>query len=267
MNRRDRGRQRLGRSVVGGVRVALFGVLAWAGCAGPLERERAAIEGDLRALQKGRVIPGRSWSDRGVSVLEFSFIGESPRPFGVIGAAVLTKDGRRVYLDRVTLRGQLDPSRIPSELTVRAPVLGPLEGRDRRVARGTAAEARNLAVANEVWAALDRHRATEAMAYSSADYRYEDYCAPLALDRAETEKLVATFVAAIPDFAIVQKPVQFAAGEDVVTEMVERGTFRGRAVTLHALDVKRFRAGKVVKEWQYSDYAEVLKQLFGVTVE
>jgi hypothetical protein len=105
------------------------------------------------------------------------------------------------------------------------------------------------------------------MAASTTDYRYEDFSAPRALDRVETERLVANFVGAIPDFVIAEKPVQFAAGDDVVTEMVEHGTFRGRAITLHGLDVKRFRDGKVVKEWQYSNYAEVLEQLFGVVVE
>jgi predicted SnoaL-like aldol condensation-catalyzing enzyme len=105
------------------------------------------------------------------------------------------------------------------------------------------------------------------MAPATADYRYDDYSAPRPLDRAATEKLVADFVAAIPDFVIVDKPVQFAAGDDVVTEMVEHGTFRGRAITLHGLDVKRFRDGKIVQEWQYANYAEVLQQLFGIVVE
>jgi predicted SnoaL-like aldol condensation-catalyzing enzyme len=241
--------------------------LLFAGCAGPLAHERAAIEEDLRPLGKGRVVSGRIWSSRGATVVEFAFVGEVPRPFGVIGAAVFDGHGRRIYLDRVTLRGQLDPSRIPKDLEVRGAVSAPLEGREHLVARGTPGETRNLAVANAVWAALDRHQPAEAMAPSVPEYRYEDYCAPKSQGRAETEQLVANFLGLIPDFVIAQKPVQFAAGDDVVTEMVEHGTFRARAITLHALDVKRFRDGKIVKEWQYSNYAEVLQQLFGVVVE
>ena len=203
-----------------------------------------------------------------MSVIEFAFVGDAPRAFGVIGAAVLDgQGGRRIYLDRVTLRGQLDPSSIPKDLKVRAPIAAPLEGTEHLVARGTPDERRNLSVANAVWAALDRHQPADVMAPSTADYRYEDYCAPRALDRTETQKLVADFLAAIPDFVIAAKPVQFAAGDDVVTEMVEHGSFRGRPITLHGLDVKRFRDGKIVKEWQYSNYAEVLKELFGVVVE
>jgi predicted SnoaL-like aldol condensation-catalyzing enzyme len=240
--------------------LSLLLLLALAGCAGPLR----GVEDDLRPLAKGRVMPGRVWSGGGVSVIELAFVGDA---FGVIGAAVLDGGHRRIYLDRVTLRGQLDPSRIPKDLTVRAPIRAPLEGRAHLVARGTPDERRNLAVANAVWAALDRHDAAAAMAPATDEYRYEDYAAPRALDRAATQKLVADFVAAIPDFVIVEKPVQFAAGDDVVTEMVEHGTFRGRAITLHGLDVKRFHDGKIVKEWQYSNYAEVLQQLFGIVVD
>jgi hypothetical protein len=218
----------------------------------------------LRPLANGRVVEGRSWHGKGFSVAEFAFVGDR---FGVIGAAVVDGRGRRIYLDRVTLRGQIDRSRIPKDLTVRAPVTAPIEGHERLVARGTLQEARNLEIANAVWAALDRHDAAAAMAPAADDYRYDDYSAPEALDRAGTQKLVADFVAAIPDFVIAEKPVQFAAGDDVITEMVEHGTFRGHAVVLHGLDVKRFRDGKIVKEWQYANYAEVLQQLFGVVVE
>jgi hypothetical protein len=246
--------------------LGLLWLLAITGCAGQLARGRAAIEDDLRPLGGGHVVCGRVWSGHGVSVIEFAFVGDAPRAFGVIGAAVFDGRGRRVYLDSVTLRGQLDPSAIPKDLKVRVPIRAPIEGSEHLVARGTPEERRNLTVANAVWAALDRHQPAEVMAASTVDYRYEDYSAPGPLDRAETEKLVADFVAAIPDFVIAEKPVQFAAGNDVVTEMVEHGTFRGRAITLHGLDVKRLRDGKIVKEWQYSNYAEVLKQLFGIVV-
>jgi hypothetical protein len=74
---------------------------------------------------------------------------------------------------------------------------------------------------------------------------------------------VERFLAAVPDLAITAKPVQFAAGSDVVTEMVEQATFDGKPVTLHALDVKRFENGKVVLEWQYANYVEVLTQIHG----
>lgn len=210
------------------------------------------------------MVEGRSWRGNGVRVVEFAFVGNR---FGVIGAAVVDRHGRRIYLDRVTLRGQSDPSRVPKDLKVREPVRAPLEGRERLISRGTPVEARNLEIANAVWAALDRHDATAVMAPAGDDYRYDDYSAPQALGRAETQKLVADFVAAIPDFVIAEKPVQFAAGDDVITEMVEHGTFRGHAVVLHGLDVKRFRDGKIVKEWQYANYAEVLQQLFGIVVE
>jgi hypothetical protein len=67
----------------------------------------------------------------------------------------------------------------------------------------------------------------------------------------------------VPDFAIASLPVHFAAGTDVVSEMVERGTLDGRQVTLHGLDIRRYRGGQVIAEWQYTNAAEVLRHLRG----
>lgn len=249
-----------------------------AGCSAHRDYTRHPRESELQALLdcnggrpsevRVRGTFGRVWTSGSTSIIEVLFDKSALKTIGVLGAVVVEFDGDRVvaqrlYVDRVSVLGQLDPSSIPNDLEIRVPFSIPPEGRGRVVSQGSAMEMRNLGVANAIWAALDRHQAAEAMADAAGDYRYEDYAAPKALDRAETQRMVAGFLQMIPDFSISAKPVQFAAGDDVITEMTEKGTFDGRAVTLHGLDIKRFRDGKVVKEWQYSDYAEVLEQLFG----
>jgi hypothetical protein len=81
------------------------------------------------------------------------------------------------------------------------------------------------------------------------------------LDKAETEKMVARFLGATANFRIVEKPVQFCAGDYAITELVEHMELEGKAITLHGLDVKRFEGDRVVNEWQYANYVELLGQM------
>jgi hypothetical protein len=103
------------------------------------------------------------------------------------------------------------------------------------------------------------------MASAAPDYVYVDFAAPGQLGKAATETLITSFLGAVDEFKIVGMPVQIAAGDDVVTELLEHMTWKGKPVVLHAVDIKRFAGGQVVAEWQYSNYVEVLAQIFGVT--
>jgi hypothetical protein len=124
--------------------------------------------------------------------------------------------------------------------------------------------AHNLETTDAIWSALDAHDAVAVMAPAAADYVYEDFAAPAPLDKPRTQAMVASFLSAVANFTIAAKPVHFAAGADVITEMVEHLTIDGRPITLHALDIKRFAAGHVVREWQYANGAETMTQLFAL---
>lgn len=247
-------------------------------------RGRAAIEQAVAELfdryRDTKLTIGRVWVGQEASIIEFVFSGTRlagemlgtqvpERPVGLVGASVLVFDdhGRvrtlRVYLDVATLVGQVEPTLLPSGMKIRPVVTAVPAGTDVFTSKGTPGETKNLAVTNRIWAALEAHEVADAMALASDDYVYEDYSGPAPLKKADTQQMVARFLAAVPDFAITEKPVQFAAGDDVVTEMVEQATFDGKPVTLHALDVKRFESGKVVLEWQYANYVEALTQLHG----
>lgn len=247
-------------------------------------RGRAAIEQEVAEIfdryRDARLTIGRVWASQEASVIEFVFSGTRSagemmgasvpeRPVGLIGASVVVfdDDGRvraqRVYLDVVTLVGQVEPKLLPDFMKIRPVATAVPAGTDVLASKGTPDEAKNLAVTNQIWAAMDAHEPADVMAPASDDYVYEDFSAPGPLTKADTQQLVATFLAAVPDFAITAKPVQIAAGDDVVTEMVEQATFDGKPVTLHSLDVKRFEHGKVVLEWQYANGVEALTQFHG----
>lgn len=248
------------------------------------EPGRAAIEQGLAGLfdryRDATLTIGRIWVGPEASVIEFVFRGTrsagalmgasvSERPVGLVGASVVVFDddglvrAQRVYLDVVTIIGQVEPRLLPDGMKIRPVATSVPAGTGVLTSKATPDEAKNLAVTNQIWAALDAHAPADVMAPASDDYILEDYSAPGPLTKPATQQMVARFLAAVPDFAITAKPVQFAAGNDVVTEMVEQATFDGEPVTLHALDVKRFEGGKVVMEWQYANYVEALTQLHG----
>ena len=109
-----------------------------------------------------------------------------------------------------------------------------------------------------------RHDADLVLASSAADYIYDDFSGPAPLDLEGTRALLRNFLSLVLDFRISSEPTRFAAGDNVITESVEQMTFRDRAVTLHGLDVKHFTDGKVDREWQYANGAEVLTELLGL---
>jgi hypothetical protein len=248
-------------------------------------RGRPAIEGALRRVfdryAETRLTVGRVWVSPAASVVEFVIGGTRPagklmgvaapaRRLGLVGAAVVVfqDDGlvrtQRLYLDVVTGMGQIAPRLLPPGTRFRPIATAAPDGQAVVASTGTAVEARNLAVTDAIWAAVDAHRMDAAMAPCADDYVYEDYAGPAALNKDETQRMVTRFLEAVPDFRISERPVRFAAGDDVISENVESATFQGKPIVLHALGVKRFREGKVVKEWQYANQVEVLTQAFGM---
>ena len=133
---------------------------------------------------------GRVWVSKTVSVIEFGFSGVRSagdvagkripeRPFGLVGACAVTFDAaglmrsHRVYVDLATYIGQTDPERLLAGTKVRA-ATSPA-GSAVLESKGTPTEARNLEVANSMWAALEAHSVENATAPMADDYVYDDY--------------------------------------------------------------------------------------------
>jgi hypothetical protein len=106
---------------------------------GEAVRGRAAIRSALAALfvryRDARLGIGRMWIGPTATVVELVVTAaRAGHPVGLIGAAVVGFDragvatSARVYLDVVTVIGQVDPSRLPEGAVVRAPISGPPAG-------------------------------------------------------------------------------------------------------------------------------------------
>jgi hypothetical protein len=246
--------------------------------AGPAVHGRAAIASALAALSARfaglHVASGRRWSRGATHVIELVLTARHrDHPVGIAAAAVVSLDREglisvaRVYVDVPTLVGQTAPERLPDGAQTRAPITGALAGTAAVTATGSPIEAANLATTEAIWARLDAHDPAGVLASSAPGYIYDDYSGPAPLDLAATRKLLDGFLGLVRDFTIVEKPTYFAAGPYVITESVEHMTFHGKPVTLHGLDIKEFVGGRVAREWQYANGAEVLSALLGIAVE
>lgn len=261
------------RDITGGA--ALFATDAEVSLvAGAAVHGRAAIASALDALSTRfvglRVAIGRRWIRGNTHVIELAV---TARSVGVAAAAIVSfdREGRisvaRIYVDVPTLVGQIAPERLPEGARTRAPITGLVTGSTIVTATGSSTEAANLATTAEIWARLDAHDPAGVLASAAPGYVYDDYSGPAALDVAGTRKLLDGFLGLVQDFTIVEKPTYFAAGDFVITESVEHMSFRGKQITLHGLDIKEFAGGRVAREWQYANGAEVLTALLGLTVE
>jgi predicted ester cyclase len=254
-------------------------------------RGRAAIEKEFTdtfgRYKDGALHVGRTWTGKTASVVEFVFTGTrsagemlgakvSEKPVGFAGAMVVQFDDAglaktdREYLDIATNVGQVEPKLLPKGVKVRPVTTALPAGSDAFESKGTPDEAKNLDLANKIFTGIDSHKADDAMGPMSSDYVYEDNTLTGPLKKAEAQQMLGAFFTALPDMKVTSKPVQFAAGDYVVTEAVFDGTFKGamppfkptnKPVTTHLLDVLQFKDGKVVKEWAYSNNAEFFTQI------
>ena len=204
--------------------------------------ETSSAESELKLpMQRGRV-----WVAPGGSPIVFELVSDG-RPIGVV--AELDPGGNvtamRVYAD--TTHAHLQSAT-------------PFEGHATSTGHGTPAELALVAKANESWAGMNAHSAAQTLASAAPTYTLVDFSAPVVLDRSATENMVGGFLNVVGDFHVTSR-VQFAAGNDVVSENVEQMTLKGKPLELHALDIKRIENGVVVKEWQYANGAEIRRAL------
>jgi len=253
--------------------------------------DRAAVQKDFaetfERYKDASIHVGRIWTSKTASVVEFEFAGTrsagemfgtkvSEKPVGLVGAMVLTFDDAGLakteheYIDIATNVGQVEPKLLPEGVKVRPSTQALPAGSDVIESKGTPDEAKNVDVANKLFAALDTHKAEDVVGPMTDDYVYEDFTRAGPLKKAETQQTATAFFAALPDLKVTSKPVQFGAGSYVVTEAVLDGTFKGamspfkptnKPVTLHVLDVVELKDGKVTKEWSYANNAEFFAQI------
>jgi len=203
--------------------------------AGPTIHGRDAV---ARALGD-HVIVGRQWIDGDTRVVELVL--------GGVAAAVII---------RTDARGEATRVRLYADKTARAPITAPIAGTAVIEHRGTSIEQANLAAATKIWAALDAHDPDGVLTGALPTYVYDDRGGPAPLDTKGTRALLDRFLHLVDGFTIVEKPVFFAAGDDVITESVEHMTFHGKPITLHGLDIKHFTGGALASDTQYANSDE-----------
>jgi len=197
----------------------------------------------------------------------------SGRPIGVDGAVVFwfTDDGlikeQHIYSDAATVRAQTDPKAKAG--TFRAPAVLP-SSMDVVASSGSPDEDRLLAFGKAYYATLDGHNVKDIMAPVTDDSVMVDFTMPDEIKGTKAFKaMVGTYLKALPD---LHQPLanQWAIGDTLITEGTTEGTLKGalgpirptgKPVSVHFLDVVRFKDGKFVRGATYSNGVELLMQV------
>jgi steroid delta-isomerase-like uncharacterized protein len=196
------------------------------------------------------------------------------RAMGVAGASVITFDDDglmredRRYVDLPTISSQLDAKAKAGTFRAAATLpTGPIEERE---SKGTADETKALDGARAFYTAFEGKKAPDLTALLDDKVTGDDFTSPATLTGAKAMTDAAgTYWKAFPDLAQT-KPVQFAAGDVVVTEGVLTGTHKGslgplkatnKPVSLRFVDFIQVKDGKVVSFATYADSAELLVEI------
>jgi steroid delta-isomerase-like uncharacterized protein/uncharacterized protein (TIGR02246 family) len=198
----------------------------------------------------------------------------SNRPMGVAGASVVTFDDDGLikedhrYLDLPTITSQLDPKAKPG--TFRAPVTLPTGATEEHASKDTPDEAKVLGQVKAMYAAFEGKKEADLMAFVTEDTVFDDLgAAAPAKGTKQIKDAASGYWKTVPDLAQT-KPVQFAAGDTVVTEGTLTGTQKGamgsvkasnKPVSLRFVDFVTMKDGKVAHMETYSDSAEMLVEI------
>jgi steroid delta-isomerase-like uncharacterized protein len=241
----------------------------------------AATKDNLTAYPDFKIAVTRTFVHGSTVVFEWVVTGKNDGPLmgqkatgrsiGIAGASVamvdddgLIKEEHR-YIDLPTIQSQLDAKAKAG--TFRAPVTLPTGAPEERASKGTPEEAKALEQAKALYAALDAKKEADVLALVTDDTTLDDFSMPATSKGTKGMKdYVNGFWKAFPD-AAQATPLQFAAGDYVVTEGTLTGTQKGalgpikasnKPVSLRFVDVFEMKDGKVVRGASYADSAEIL---------
>ncbi|MGH7295254.1 MAG: ester cyclase [Polyangiaceae bacterium] len=198
----------------------------------------------------------------------------SGRSMGVMGASVITFDDDGLmkadhrYVDLPTISSQLDAKAKAG--TFRAVATLPTGATEEHESNGTPDEAKALDVAKAFYTAFEGKKAPDLTALLAEKVTGDDYTSPATVTgpKAMTDA-AGGYWKSFPDLAQT-KPVQFAAGDVVVTEGVLTGTQKGalgpikatnKPVSLRFVDFAQVKDGKVASFATYADSAELLIEI------
>jgi hypothetical protein len=194
------------------------------------------------------------------------------RAIGVSGVCVGTFDDEGLireehrYFDAPTVDGQLDPKAKAG--TFRPPASAPSALLEVHVTKGTPDEAKTIEQGNAIVDAFEGKNENTYMATVLPDYVLDDFTTPGPQDSAALKKSMALENKTFPDWRLVRS---FVMGVDgyYVAEIALEATYQGKdmpkakgqPVKVHGVDIQRIQDGKLSREWEYANSAEMLVSL------
>jgi predicted ester cyclase len=195
---------------------------------------------------------------------------------GVVGAFVLQFDEHGLvrtaaqYMDGTTYAGQVAPKMLPDSVIVRPAVSGPPFGTSIFESKGTAQEVSNVEAEKALLAAATQHDVDGLVRRLAPSHLYDDYRTGGAMNNDSLRSTMATVFAAFPDWKVGAISMQCAAGNYVITQYEDSGTWRGQFLgrdpsnkTFRGSEllVHEFQNGVPVHAYSYGDSDGVLRQI------
>jgi steroid delta-isomerase-like uncharacterized protein len=203
------------------------------------------------------------------------FMGQKPtgRQMGVAGVSVATFDEEGLikqehrYCDLPTIQSQLDPTAKAG--TFRTPLVSPTAPMETHVSKGTPDETKTMEQGDAVISAFEGKNESKYMATVTDDYVLEDETTPGPQKAADLKAGMTSLNKAFPDWTD-QRSMMMAADGYFVAEVVLTGTQKGplgpmkatnKPINVHGVDIQLLADGKVRREWEYANTAEMLIEL------
>ena len=131
-------------------------------------------------------------------------------------------------------------------------------------------EAKNVEVANKMWAAYEKKSEGDFLAVQTDDIAWDDLTMPEPMKgKAAAKKFFADVTKAFPDVKVTPANT-WAVGDFVITESAVTGTHKGafmgiqptkKSINLHGIDIVQFKDGKMTKGTTYGNGGEMMMQL------
>jgi uncharacterized protein (TIGR02246 family) len=190
------------------------------------------------------------------------------RTIGVGGVSVGTFDDEglireeHLYYDAPTMDSQLDPKSKAG--TFRPPASAPSAPIEVHAAKGTPDEAKTIEQGNALINTFEGKNESAYMATVAPDYVLEDFTTPGPQDPAALKKSMALENKAFPDWKLA-RPFTMGVDGYFVAEVALEATYqgkdmpkaKGKHVTVRGVDIQRIQDGKLSREWEYADSAEM----------
>lgn len=233
------------------------------------------------AFSDYKTAPSRVWLKDDVAIVEWAFNGThtgdlwgikaTEKKTGAQGVDLLwfSPEGRirrhHVYYDGATILSQIGLSKLKGR-----PIPTLAESPQIFTPNGSPDETKNVETIKAMSLAIESKNEADWTGKMADDIEYDDFSQPeTSKGKAEAQKFFKAMIVAFPDSKLTIENA-WGIGDYVVSETSWTGTHKGalfgipatkKAIAIRSVEIAKFKDGKLIKGWDYSNGADFMQQL------